>query len=280
MRIFILLLFTISLNCYSKLAPDNYLWISSSKSLNNYITEKSFNSLLNKLDKFFSPMVSKDLVVIGDWKNGRVNAYAEKSNNTFKIVIFGGLARHEYMLPEGLILAFCHELGHFIGGYPKYIHQNKPSWASCEGQSDYYAASKCMKRFLLENKDFKSSNKTITTAKKKCSQVFEDEDKYKTCVRISVAGKYLGKILADVSNVPMPQLSTPSNIIVEQTNFNYYPSVQCRVDTYFQGALCFIDPYLPVSNYNPNTGYCSIPNGFIIGNRPKCWYKSKYTYED
>lgn len=278
MKIFILLLFTISLNCFSKLAPDNYLWISTKNNNNEYITEKSFKSLLKKLNTFFSPMLSKKLVVTGDWKNGKVNAYAENSSNSWNIVIFGGLARHEYMLPEGLILSFCHELGHFVGGYPKYIHYSQQSWASSEGQADYYAATKCMKMFLLENKDIKFSNKTINTAKKKCSQVFEDKERYKICVRISVAGKYLGKILADINNIPMPQLSTPSNLEVESTNFNYYPPVQCRVDTYFQGALCYMDPYKPVSDYNPNKGYCSESNGFIIGNRPKCWYRNKYTY--
>ena len=48
---------------------------------------------------------------------------------------------------EQFLFIYCHELGHFIGGAP--FKKNPGStWASTEGQADYWATSVCLRRTL------------------------------------------------------------------------------------------------------------------------------------
>jgi hypothetical protein len=58
--------------------------------------------------------------------------------------VYGGLARHGEITPDGFALVLCHEIGHHLGGVPRYSGAN--GWASNEGQSDYFAATKCLRR--------------------------------------------------------------------------------------------------------------------------------------
>ena len=109
--------------------------------------EAEFNRVIDTVDKHFSPVVEamgSRLRFIRDWRDGTVNAYAYPSGNTKYIKMFGGLARHPRVTSDALMLVVCHELGHHIGGAVMIPN----SWASNEGQSDYYAANKCFKRIL------------------------------------------------------------------------------------------------------------------------------------
>ena len=60
--------------------------------------------------------------------------------------MFGGLARHKLVTPDGFALVACHEMGHHLGGAPR-----RGGWASNEGQSDYYATTKCARRIWAED---------------------------------------------------------------------------------------------------------------------------------
>lgn len=74
-----------------------------------------------------------------DWLNEQVNAWAFKVAGRPYVRLAGGLLRHVRVQIEGAGLVIAHELGHHYGGPPRYTEADK-SWASCEGQSDYWGA--------------------------------------------------------------------------------------------------------------------------------------------
>lgn len=72
-----------------------------------------------------------------DWLNDAVNAVAFIKNGKRYVVLYGGLIRHHRVQVEGAGLVIAHELGHHYGGPPRYPNN---TWASCEGQADYWGA--------------------------------------------------------------------------------------------------------------------------------------------
>ena len=90
-----------------------------------------------------------------DWNDNRVNAIAYRQGSKQHVSIFGGLLRHQYIQIEGAGLVLAHEIGHHLGGAPRYTTQGL-TWASCEGQSDYWGALVAMRnvwwgRYYVEN---------------------------------------------------------------------------------------------------------------------------------
>lgn len=74
-----------------------------------------------------------------EWQDDRVNAFAWMQGSTRHVAILGGLVRHRAIQLEGAGLVLAHETGHHFGGNPRYASGN--TWASCEGQSDYWGAA-------------------------------------------------------------------------------------------------------------------------------------------
>lgn len=90
----------------------------------------------------------EDITFDLDWNNNTVNAIAFQDSNGRKHVrMYGGLARHVAIRKEGLALVYAHEVGHHYGGCPRYPE----SWASCEGQADYWGAKTSMRRVYPED---------------------------------------------------------------------------------------------------------------------------------
>ncbi len=90
-----------------------------------------------------------------DWNNNSVNAIAYRQNGKQHVSIFGGLLRHNYIKIEAAGLVLAHEIGHHFGGKPRYT-QSGLTWASCEGQSDYWGAMVAMRNvwwgpYYIEN---------------------------------------------------------------------------------------------------------------------------------
>jgi hypothetical protein len=73
-----------------------------------------------------------------DWLNNDVNAVAFISGGQRYVRVYGGLLRHVRIQVEGAGLVLAHEIGHHFGGPPRYA--TGATWASCEGQSDYWGA--------------------------------------------------------------------------------------------------------------------------------------------
>lgn len=215
--------------------------------------------------------MGKTLEVIRKWEDGTVNAYAQQSGDVWKVSMFGGLARHATITPDAFALVVCHEIGHHIGGYPKKWGR----WASNEGQADYFGNAKCLRKYMevdlntgvMERVDVPS------IVEEKCNANFTDAEEIAMCKRGALAGLSLGNLFRALRKLPKPLMfSTPDETVVTRIDHSH-PAPQCRLDTYFAGAICDKDAYDDVSNTDLAKGLCARQDDYIDGVRPLCWFK-------
>tara|TARA_R110002072_G_scaffold64203_9_gene160009 strand:+ start:55635 stop:56510 length:876 start_codon:yes stop_codon:yes gene_type:complete len=261
------------------IVEENGLWIGTDAKGINTITEEEFNQVLDRVESIYSPIIAergKTLDVIRKWEDGTVNAYAQQTGNVWKISMFGGLARHDAITADGFALVACHELGHHIGGAPKKSSWFGTSWASNEGQSDYFGNSKCLRKFM-EVDDNIAMMATVDVpeyATKVCMESFSNAEDIAMCQRGAMAGLSLGNLFKALRNLTTDlKFDTPDTGVVTTTNHNH-PAPQCRLDTYFAGAVCDKDAYTDPSSTNAATGYCTRADDYTNGVRPLCWYKA------
>lgn len=230
------------------LFPSNNLRIPVEQ--NTGISEEVFKRVLSEVQATYDPIVStsgKKLVLKNKWSDDTVNSDTIEHGNTWTINAYGGLARYKGMDADAYMLVLCHEMGHHLGGYPKYQEIFKMSWASNEGEADYFATLKCFRQMTL--KDNANSRK-----------------------RAIAAGFKLADILRDLDDEPAISLDTPDKTEVAETN-DEHPGAQCRLDTYYAGVICTAALQTPLSDSDPKIGACSEEAGEVIGVRPHCWYK-------
>lgn len=70
------------------------------------------------------------------WESESLNAQAFRLGPAAHVRVYGGLARHRDIGPEGLAVAIAHEIGHHKGGAPasRYFH-----WLSNDWRADEWA---------------------------------------------------------------------------------------------------------------------------------------------
>jgi hypothetical protein len=233
------------------------------------ITEKEFNDVLSEFEKVMSPIVKEKgykLQINRKWTDDTINANTTTEGNKWVINAFGGLARFKGMDADAFMMVMCHELGHHLGGFPA------QGWASNEGQSDYYATSKCYPRMTY------SKNKSVSVPKivsEKCSLQHKSQEEIEICEKGSMIGFTLATVLNDLSGSPKAlNFETPDKNEVSKTN-NAHPRAQCRLDTYFAGAVCGMPYTDEFSSDSPIPGACAEEKGDKIGVRPHCWYKPR-----
>ena len=252
--------------------PENELHLQDSMYLTN-MTQTEFLAILNKVRKVYSPIISRlgaRLNIIGRWEDSTVNAYAYQRGGTWYVEIFGGLARRPEVTADGLALVVCHELGHHVGGFPAYSR----SWASSEGQSDYFATQACAKR--LWQYDYEGNEKAFalgsSEALRFCSNSRLSEQQKPLCVRTIDAATGLSRLLGGGEYV---SVDDPDRTQVTSTQTSH-PRGQCRLDTYAQGAICIVgwrDDVIPRTEKETELYTCTRTKGFTDGSRPRCWYK-------
>ena len=174
--------------------------------------------------------------------------------------------------PDGFALVACHEIGHHLGGAPKI---SRAKWASNEGESDYFANLKCLRKLFADDDNVRivEGMNIPSVVKQKCLDQFSDANQAAICMREAMAGQsvsYLFKALMKQSTTP--KFDTPDPTVVTQTN-DAHPDTQCRMDTYFQGSLCTMGADQQLSDTDPNIGTCSRKFGQTVGTRPLCWFK-------
>ncbi len=268
------------------IVEDNNLWIPSNVKSVNSISETEFNDIIDKIEAIYAPIIAergKTLVIERKWEDGTVNAYAQQSGNTWRVSMFGGLARHETITRDGFATVVCHELGHHLGGAPKKSSWfGGTSWASNEGQADYFGTSKCLRKFMEndDNTSIMSEVEVPAVATEACAKNFSNENEYAMCLRGSMAGMSLANLFRALRSMTTElKFDTPDPAVVTTTNHNH-PAPQCRLDTYFQGALCTVDAYTDVSKDDANIGTCNRSENFETGLRPLCWFKPGQTVVD
>lgn len=273
----------ISVNAYSfqkkSFIPENNLWISKEDKSNHLMNEELFNSIINKVVTVYEPIVSQNggkLIIKGDWNDGTVNAYASRRFGRWNVNMFGGLARHKVVTPDAFALVICHELGHHLGGIPK-MPGLFTSWATNEGQSDYYATLKCMRKVFYsdDNESIMLKIEVPQIVVDECSKQFQNINEKYLCQRSAMAGYSLASLLKELSDDSQaPSFTTKDPNIVDETK-NMHPATQCRLDTYFAGALCGISDTQDVSYKDEAKGVCYRAHGDQIGVRPLCWFKPR-----
>ena len=183
--------------------PENHQWVAAQTK--GSMTYAQFKATIKQVQGYAAPIVAKQgatLKINDMWSDGTVNsqAYRSDDNLTWYVDAFGGLARFHSMTPKGFALVLCHEVGHHLGGSPRFNHNS--DWASVEGEADYYATNDCMRH--------------VDPAS------------------IDAASQTLGNVLADLGNEHRPKLSTPDLRVVPIT-YEDHPKAQCRFDTYMAG---------------------------------------------
>lgn len=279
------------------LVPQNNLSIpDDGRATRAGMSHMRFNQVLKAAIAVYEPVFRSNgqrLIVRGLWANPGLNAQAYPGKDPIEVVlsgggsggmdpryrrvdIFGGMARHPEMTADGLLMVLCHEIGHHIGGVPA----KAGSWgASNEGQSDYFAASKCMRK-VLENVDNVAVVKRISAdgnVRAKCVAAHQRDPKEAAlCIRTAVAGLALAKVLSDLNGDGRVDFRTPDRSTVAQTD-DSHPAAQCRLDTYFAGALCRVSHTSDLSFESPLKGAC-VPERATnsSGIRPACWFNPKF----
>lgn len=270
--------FTCTIDGEEGFLPENKMWLSPDAKGINTINEDTFNEVIDKVVKIYRPVIESkgaNLVVERKWADGTVNAYAQQQGSTWKISMFGGLARHNTITADGFALVVCHELGHHIGGAPKKKTWFSTTWASNEGQSDYFATAKCLRKaFRIDTtEEMIAALNVPQVAIDQCAEQFSDRMDQLICQRGAMAGMSTARLFQELRKQPeAPKFDTPDSAEVSKTDHNH-PGTQCRLDTYYAGALCQIDDTIDVSDSDEAKGVCYRESGDTVGTRPRCWFK-------
>lgn len=237
------------------------------------LNELGFHQTIDKFENVWGPIVrekyGKKLVVTRDWQSDKVNAHATRDDdNNMIIVVRGGLARHQEMSSDGLLLMICHELGHHLGGAPKIFRGTSTlrTWSSAEGQADYFATSKCIGK-IFDNDFQKSLLSFPDEVQSKIDHVCEQS----SCARVIMAALSVGRVMASLkSGTNPPEIDLKDNSIVAKTIYTH-PNPQCRFDTFVAGLNCEDENYIDFDDEDAQVGACPKEDK---SSRPSCWFSN------
>lgn len=247
--------------------------VVSSHGFTKELERSEFQKIIEELHELYAPEVrqlGKKLIFDFRWDSERENAGATRDDDNNPIIIMhGGMARHPLMTLDAFRLVLCHELGHFLGGAPKALRGNsgKLSWSSVEGQADYFATSKCLKRLF---EDESANEEALRQHEKEISR--HDSCNDLRCERILRASRSAALLYASirVGNMDI-SLQRKDSSIVYKTKSGH-PSSQCRLDTMAAGNFCDASPYSEFDRFDPKIGSCHRQQEEHNGVRPLCWF--------
>ncbi|WP_438022062.1 hypothetical protein [Sorangium sp. So ce233] len=211
------------------------------------------------------------------------------------------------LTPDVVAFVACHEIGHALGGFP---FKRTPAQqqqvvglatgqfgtvSSAESQADYFATKECLPRLWSAEREANAGFRetVIEYAKTRCDAAWDDVEEQNLCYRLAAVAEDFGRWSRGAGDSrPVPDLSTPDTTEVTVTRDDY-PSLQCRVDTAFQGALCgtrfrgtaipgLIQPYEQVLTFSPEVEAAAAPDSCTEGpgSRPRCWFAPNATAPD
>ena len=149
-------------------------------------------------------------------------------------------------------------------------------WSSAEGQADYFANLKCLRKVFLNDNNVAiaatlgAPANLVATCKANYRNDVEDTA---LCVRMSMAGKSVTALFSDLARSPEAKFETADSTVVRSV-LEAHPKAQCRLDTFFQASLCDINMNEDVSQTDEVRGTCHHSLGHRYGVRPLCWFKS------
>lgn len=199
---------------------------------------RAFPQLLAAFDAEYSQQVRSDYHVVLDISEDSENPLyfggGSLESHTYSISVGRDILSLSSMTVDAQAFLLCHEVGHLVGGEPR-----KNEWASTEGQSDFYAASVCLRKIFphLSSLSQKPAHPVLAQA---CAAKFQSATPAaRECERIGTAGESLISAIYDFMGVPQmqkPDFSHPAPAKSPQEKIDY-PTLQCRLDTVLAGAL-------------------------------------------
>lgn len=271
---------TLNANASSKMCsgflPPNDMYIpvhTGPAALATGITRDQFNGALGRLYNEYRGEVAArggTLVITRRWTDGTVNAEALQDKGKWYVIMYGGMARHPAINYDGFMAVACHEIGHHLGGAPLYQGED---WPSVEGAADYYAMLKCLRRVFRndDNEKILAGRRLDRNIVAACEAEHRGRQDQLLCIRGGMAGISLAEVLAALDSGSAPKVTTPDKRRVSQT-YEDHPRAQCRLDTYFQAALCRVPVAQSLSKYDYRPGSCADSRSYARGLRPRCWF--------
>lgn len=239
---------------------------------NTGLDQATFNNVIDSFVAVYKPIVKQkgyNLVVSKKWSDETINSDTTVNGKNWLINAYGGLARYPSMDADTYLTVLLHEIGHHLGGYPA------NGWASNEGESDYYATLKGFRIMLYSGYKPSEVFSVPESVIKACSLMFKSQEEINLCEKEAALGYNLANILNELSGASKPiSFDLASGPKVTRTNDNH-PEAQCRLHTYYNGALCPISYTEELSADSPIPGACAEEKGDKIGIRDRCWYKPK-----
>ena len=238
---------------------------------------QEYEAVAIKVQKLFQEELNREkatLKINYELKSTTVNASASREGSEWRINFYGGLLKHKSFDVDVFSIFLCHELGHHLAGSPfKFYPDSKWSWISAEGQADYFVTNICLKKLLQnENNALYLSGKQIPEeAKLGCNYNFANPGERSLCLRSILMSQKMASFLHSLKRArrapkhKRPVLSEPDTTIVAST-YTMHPTPQCRLDTFYQGAICSLY-YSNISEFN-----CLETEDGNTGARPRCWY--------
>jgi len=254
--------------------PENLIRIPVNSVIANQMTQDRFDKILDAIEDLYAPVAAQKggkLLVQHDWDDPTVNAFAERQGNTWIIRMLGGLARHPSVTEDGFALVACHEVGHHVGGLPRY----RDMWAANEGQADYFATLKCLRKVFSRHPPSAIGELQPDHVVKQCKASFNQASEVSLCIRESMAGYSAALLSLQIGgSTGEINFETPDPARAKET-YDYHPGAQCRLDTYFEGSLCSMPDTTDLSENDPLAGTCTADQGYRRGWRPGCWYRAE-----
>lgn len=259
--------------------PENTMRIPVTAFQAGGISQAEFNEVLDKVQAVYGSVIAGKggrLQINRNWTDDTVNASANQQGGNWFLNMYGGLARHPIMTKDGFMVVACHELGHHIGGAPKGEGWfGTKTWATNEGGADYFSTLRCFRKMFTpqENADYVAQHPIDPAARLKCEEIYSTQEEENLCMRSAMAGLTGASLFTSMHKQPAPPaFNSPDTHVVDQTD-DAHPATQCRLDTYYQGGLCYHDQNIELSDNDANVGTCTLANGNKDGLRPLCWFK-------
>lgn len=224
--------------------PDAYRYqILPTDPTTSTVTENGFTQVPSKVLRSYEKKLKElriAVVVRADWERPFFTAWSNKDGDSlYSLNFWGGLARIPGMNEEGHALIACHELGHILGGPPK-MRIPQFTWASSEGQADFFSSKECLRKYFFQKKaiaDVPGAPYTL------CRTRFSKEQDFRVCLLTMKGIEAFGRVLSHLSQYEQhPAIETPTDSVAGATLFDSYPDPQCRLDTLVRGALDLARP--------------------------------------
>jgi hypothetical protein len=230
------------------------------------ITEKQFHEIIQSVNDIYQPIfkaLNVNFWFERHWESKVSNLYVYKFDSqwakNWKIEVNGALARRVEITKEGFTLALCHEIGHFLGGFPMRDYVG----LSTEGQADYYAAHVCARKIFGKIAKKTKLIKKLKVSVGICDNKFDSQIEKDICY-YTIFG---AKSLADFFYIAAQERRTPEidtkDLFQIKTTQQLHSPAQCRLDTFVSGTLCdkqWDDKLIPTDKKNKTC------------DRPRCWF--------